>query len=178
MVNSSNYKNIVVSGDVGTGTSTLAKGLAKILGWKYLSAGDFFRQYQKERNIPLWNKAEIPDEIERKIDYEFLEKLKNEEGFVIDSHYAGWFARNLPDVLRILLVCDPQVATQRILNRKHTHKETPAEIDERRRQLRAKFKKLYSADNYEDPRLFHLVIDTTTTEVEETVQKAYEEFKE
>jgi cytidylate kinase len=44
--------------------------------------------------------------------------------------------------------------------------------------LRAKFKKLYSADNYEDPRLFHLVIDTTTTEVEETVQKAYEEFKE
>ena len=68
------YKNIVICGDVGTGTTTLAKGLAEKLGWKYLSAGDFFRDYHKKHNIPLWNKAAIPDEIEKKIDYEFLKK--------------------------------------------------------------------------------------------------------
>jgi len=168
-MNRSSFKNIVISGDVGTGTSTLAKGLARKLGWKYLSAGDFFRSWFKEQNIPLWNKAEIPDEIDKKIDYEFLKKMGNEEHIVFDSHYGGWFARDLPDVFRILLICDPAVATQRILQRRHTHKETPQEIEERRRQLRAKFKKLYSNDNYEDPKYFHLVLDSGNTSVEEEI---------
>src|SRR4030066_2275463 len=161
------FKNITISGDIGTGTSTLAKGLAEKIGWKYLSAGDFFRTYQKEHNIPLWNKAEIPDEVERKIDYEFLEKMKDEEHIVFDSHYGGWFAKDLNNVFRILLICDRDVATQRILEREHTHKETAKEIEERRRQLRAKFKKLYSDDNYEDPKYFHLVIDSAANSVEE-----------
>src|SRR3990167_8935195 len=97
-MNQPRFENIVVAGDVGTGTTTLAKGLVKELGWKYLSAGDFFRQYQKEHRIPLWNKAAIPDDVEKEIDYEFLEKMKNEKGYVFDSHYAGWFGRDLADV--------------------------------------------------------------------------------
>src|SRR4030042_4552350 len=172
----SSFRNIVVCGGVGTGTTTLAKSLAKKLGWQYLSAGDFFRAYHKKHNLPLWNKAAIPDELDKKIDYEFLDKMKKETGIVFDSHYGGWFARELPDVFRILLVCDKDTATKRILEREHTYKETPKEIEERRRQIRAKFKKLYSSDNYEDPKLFHLVVDTTETMVEETIQKAYEEF--
>lgn len=172
----SSFRNIVVCGDVGTGTTTLAKNLAKKLGWQYLSAGDFFRAYHKGHNLPLWNKAAIPDELDRKIDYEFLDKMKKETGVVFDSHYGGWFSKDLPDVFRILLVCDKEKATKRILNRQHTHKETPEEIEERRRQIQAKFKKLYSSDNYEDPKLFHLVIDTTKTMVEETIQKAYGKF--
>ncbi|OGY24734.1 MAG: hypothetical protein A2126_02720, partial [Candidatus Woykebacteria bacterium GWB1_45_5] len=142
----------------------------------YISTGDFFRQYQKEHNIPLWEKSAIPDNVEKKTDSEFLEKLKNGKGFVADSHYAGWFTRNLTDVFRILLLCDKNVATERILAREHTHKETPAEIEKRRVQIRQKFKKLYSDDNYEDPKLFHLVINTTYTSSKETIQKAYEEF--
>ena len=166
------FKNIVISGDVGTGTSTLAKELAKKLGWKYLSAGDFFRSWFKEQNIPLWNKAAIPDGVEKKIDYEFLAKMKTEDGIIFESHYGGWFAKDLPETLRILLVCDPRVATKRILNREHTHKENPKEIDERRRQLRAKFKKLYSNDDYEDPKFFHLVLDSVANSVEEEVAAA------
>jgi len=163
------YRNIVVCGNVGSGTTTLAKGLADKQGWKYLSAGDFFRDYQKRRSIPLWNKAAIPDEIERKIDYEFLEKMKRNKHIVFDCHYGGWFARDLPEVFRILLVCDKNVATQRIIARDQFEKETSQQIEERRRQLRAKFKKLYSSDSYEDPKYFHLVIDTTTTSIEETI---------
>src|SRR4030042_5958305 len=167
------YRNIVVCGNVGSGTTTLAQGLADKLGWKYLSAGDFFRAHQKEHGIPLWNKAEIPDSIERKIDYEFLEKMKRDKHIVFDSHYGGWFARDLPDTLRILLVCDKNVATQRITTRAQFEKETSQQIEERRRQLRAKFKKLYSSDNYEDPKYFHLVIDTTTAAIEEQIKRAY-----
>ncbi|MEX0616688.1 MAG: cytidylate kinase family protein [Candidatus Woykebacteria bacterium] len=173
----STYRNIVVSGDVGTGTSTLTKGLAEKLGWEYLSAGNFFRKYFIEHNIPLWNKAAIPNSVENEIDYDLYEKMAKNEHIVFDGHYGAWFARDLPDVYRVLLICDKSEATKRILEREHTHKETKIEIEKRRVQLREKFKKLYSEEDYEDPGLFHLIIDTTNKGPEETIKEALENFK-
>ncbi len=166
------YKNIVVSGDVGTGTSTLAQGLAKKLGWKYLTVGDIFRDYHKKHKIPLWNKLALPDKLDKSVDRDFFEKMKKNKHIVFDGHYLGWFSKKLTYVYKILLVSDKKVATQRILEREHTHKEKAKEIEERRRQLRKKFRKLYSNDNYEDPKIFHLVIDTTNLSIEQTIQKA------
>ena len=171
------FRNIVVCGDVGTGTTTLSKSLAERLGWKHIGIGGFFRDYHKRHSIPLWDKSRIPDEIDKKIDLELFEKLKAGKNIVFDAHYGGWFARNLNDVLRILLVCNKKTADERILTRKHTYKETSDEIEKRRKQLRDKFKKLYSDDNYEDPRFFHLIINTSKSDVEETFTKAYEVFK-
>jgi predicted cytidylate kinase len=170
------FRNIVVCGDVGTGTSTLAKGLAERLGWEYISVGDFFRSYHKKNSIPLWNKAAIPDDLEKKVDSEFLEKMKKEKGYVIDSHYGGWFSRDLDGVFRILLVCDKGIAAQRIIDREQSGKETSQQIEKRRKQLRKKFKKLYSSDDYENPKYFHLVIDTTTTGVQETISTALDKL--
>lgn len=166
------YKNIVVSGDVGTGTTTLAKGLAKKLGWKYLAAGDVFRDYAKKKKIQLWNKEAVPDQFERKVDREMVEKLISENGYVLDGHYTGWFARNLAYVFRILLTCERKIATDRMLARDHTHKENVEDIEKRRSGLYAKFKKLYSTDNYEDPKYFHLIIDTASQNAAETLSMA------
>jgi len=166
------YRNIVISGDVGTGTTTLGKNLAEKLGWQFLSAGEFFRNYAKEHNIPLWNKAAIPDDFEREVDTNLTQKLKNDKNFVVEGHYAAWFARDLPDVLRILLTCDREVANLRMLKREHTHVESVEEIEKRREGLFAKFKKLYSQENYEDPKLYNLVLDTTNSTIEETLQEA------
>jgi predicted cytidylate kinase len=170
------FRNITISGDVGTGTSTLAKDLGKKLGWVIVSAGDIFREYHKKHNIPLWNKSDIPDELDKKVDHEFFEKMKTDEKIIFESHYSGWFARDLDDIYRILLICDKDLATKRIIDREHTHKETSGEIEERRKQLRAKFKKLYSSDNYEDPQLFNLVIDTTKTGIDETIEQTFKAF--
>lgn len=163
------YHNIVVAGDVGTGTTTLAKSLSEKLGWKYIAAGDFFRSYAIEHKIPLWDKAVVPDDIDRKIDSELTEKLKSEQGWVVDSHYAGWFVRNEKDIFKILLTCDRTIATKRMQEREHTHKETAGEIEKRRHGLYEKFKKLYSQQDYEDPKIFDLVIDTTNSSAETTL---------
>jgi CMP/dCMP kinase len=171
------YKNIIIAGDIGTGTSTLAKGLAEKLNWKYFSAGDFFREYHKNHNIPLWNKAAIPDTIDRKVDDDFLNKLHKSERIIIESHYSGWFAKDLAYVLKILLVADKEVSSKRILERQHTHTETLEEIEKRRIQLKEKFKKLYSEEDYENPKIFDLVVDTTHTNVEETLEKSYAALK-
>ncbi len=172
----SKYKNAVVCGNIGTGTTTLSEELAKKLGWRHISAGNFFRKYSKKHHIPLWDKNSVPDEIDRKIDAQFLEIMKNEKNIVLDSHYGGWFARDLSDVLRILLICDKSVATRRILDREHTHTETAEEIEKRRIQLKEKFHKLYSSDDYEDPKYFHLVIDTTLTSVQESISTTLEKL--
>jgi cytidylate kinase len=164
--------NIIVAGDVGVGTTTLARNLATKLNWKFLSAGEFFRQYSLKHDIPLWNKAAIPDDFEKEVDNNLLEKLRAERGWVIEGHYIGWFARNLDNVYRILLTCDRQVANERMLKRSHTHVENVEEINKRREGLYTKFKKLYSQDNYEDPKFYHLVLDTTKTTPEETVEAA------
>lgn len=166
------YKNIVVAGDVGTGTTTLAKNLAGQLGWKVISIGDFFRNYASANKIPLWNKSLVPDEFERSIDNQIIEQMRNGEKTVFDTHYGGWFAREMKNIFKILLVCDRKVATKRMLSRSHTHDETPEEIEKRREGLYAKFKKLYGEDNYENPELFDLVIDTTDTTSEETLNQA------
>ena len=174
---SNKYKNIIVCGDMGTGTSTLANGLAKRLGWEHIAAGDIFREYQKNNRIPLWNTAAIPKELDNRVDEEFFRRMKNSKHIVFDSHYGGWFARDLDSVFRILLTADKEVSAKRIIERQHTHQETSKEIVKRRNELRAKFKKLYSDDNYEDTKYFNLVIDTTHTGVEETINKSIEAFE-
>ncbi len=171
------FRNIVICGDIGTGTTTLGKGLAVKLGWKFLSIGDIFRSYHKEHNIPLWDKAAIPEALEREVDASFMDRVTNEKHIIFDGHYLAWLARNLDDVYRILLICDKEVATKRILKRQHTHKETLKEIEERRKQLREKFKKIYSKANYENPKLFHLVLNTTDSTPEETLKAVLAAFK-
>ncbi len=165
------WKNIVIAGDVGSGTTTLARNLAKQLNWQFISAGSYFRDYAAENKIPLWNKEAIPDDFEKKVDYELLDKIKNESGLVVEGHYTGWFVRDLPNVYRILLTCNRSVATKRMLPRRHSHPENAEDIEKRREGLYAKFKKLYSDDDYEDPRLFHIILDTTNSTPQETLEK-------
>jgi cytidylate kinase len=167
------WRNIVIAGDVGVGTTTLARGLSSKLDWIFLSAGEFFRKYSQEHNIPLWNKAAIPDDFERKIDSDLTSKIEKEKGWVIEGHYLGWFTKDLPDVFRILLTCDRAEANKRMLARKTSHVEGVEEIEKRRSGLYAKFKKLYSNENYEDPNLYQLTLDTTQTTPTETLEQAF-----
>lgn len=172
----SKYKSIVISGPIASGTTTAAKAVAEKLNLPYQSAGDFFRQYVIDHNIPLHDKAQIPDDIEKKIDEELTRKAQ--EGAVIDSHYAGYFNRENENVLRVLLTCDEDVRIKRALSRKHTHTETPEEIKKREEGLDKKFRKLYANENYLDLKFFNLVIDTTHLPIEETAKKIIQRFKE
>lgn len=171
------FKNIIVAGDVGTGTTTLAKALAEKLNFKYISTGDFFRKYALEHSIPLWDKKSVPDSVDQEIDKKFFELMKNDAGYVFDTHYGGYFARDLKDVFKILLICDPKVSEDRILKRDHTHLETVEDIRKRRAENLSKFNKLYNSKSPEEKEYFNLVIDTTKTNQEETFNTALSELE-
>ncbi len=171
------YKSITISGPVASGTTTAAKTLAKKLGLEYPSAGDFFRNYMLKHNIPLPEKVQIPDEVDRKIDKELTDIAASEKGVVIDSLYHGYFTRDIPHVLKVLLTADKDVRIRRALTRIHTHKETAEDVIRRDQTHNIKFRKLYADENFLDPKFFNLVIDTTNTSSEDVVKKVLEEFK-
>lgn len=169
------YRSIVISGPIAAGTTTAAKTLAEKLNLEYHSAGDFFRQYMLDNNIPLYDKDQIPDELDQKIDRELTE-LAEKGRIVIDADYIGYFTRDISSVLKILLTCDQKVRIQRALTRIHTHTETPAEIKLREQGLDKKFRKLYANENFLDPKFFDLVIDTTNTDKEDVVKQILAAF--
>jgi len=171
------YRSITLSGPVASGSTTTARLLSEQLKIPYKSAGDFFRQYMLKHNIPLPEKEKVPDDIERKIDEELTDLAASKKLIIIDSLYIGYFARNMPQVLKVLLTCDQNIRIQRALSRTHTHKETEEDVKRRDRAHDLKFRKLYANENFLDPKFFDLVIDTTNTSVEKVVQNIIDKFK-
>ena len=112
------YKNIAVSGKIiASGSSTLAKLLAEKLGWRFSSAGDLMRQHCQKIGWPIERYHEIPDEMDREIDKEAREKLEKEKGIVHEGWLAGWLARDLSHVFRILCVAPLAVRIKRFARR-------------------------------------------------------------
>lgn len=170
------YLSIVLSGPVASGTTTAAKTLAEKLSLEYHSAGDFFRKYLAENNIPLPNKELIPDDIEKKIDTELTQLLEAKKPVVVDGLYQAYFARNMPHVLKVLLTANEDERIKRALERTHTHKETAEDVKKRDRAHDLKFRKLYTDENFMDQKFFDLVIDTTNINQAETLQKIVDRF--
>lgn len=171
------YISIAISGPVAAGTSTAAKNIADKLNLEYHSAGDFFRRYVLDHNIPLPNKELIPDKVEKKIDGELTNLLASKKPVAVDALYSAYFARNMNHVLKVLLTADEDIRIKRALERVHTHKETPEDVKRRDRAHDIKFRKLYADENFLDPKFFDLIIDTTNKSAEEVNKRILERFR-
>ena len=170
------YRSIVLSGPVASGTTTAATNLSKKLGLGLHIAGDFFRSYMLKSNIPLPNKEEIPDEIDRKVDKELTNLLASNKRVVVDGLYYGYFCRDMPHVLKVLMTAAKEERIKRALARSHTHKETATDVRKRDKAHDLKFRKLYANENFLDPKFFDLVLDTTNTPQEEIARKIVDRF--
>lgn len=167
------YKNIAISGDISSGKSTLAKNLANALGWKYISAGTFFREWHQKNKIPVQNPEEVPEELDRKIDGDFKEQMENCEGVVFESHLAGWLAKDLNKTFKILITADFDERMRRASLRENLSiKKVTAQSKRRAKLLADKFKRLYRVDNSFNEEYFDLVLDTTKKSKEEVLETA------
>ncbi len=168
------YKSITISGPVAAGTTSAAKILAQKLNLEYHSAGEFFRQYSKEHNIPLPNKEEIPDDVERSLDEELTALLKSNKPVVVDGLYAGYFAKDMPHILKVKLTASENIRIKRALKR--SQDETAEDVKRRDKAHDLKFRKLYSDEDFLDPKFFNLVIDNSNLSPEEVVAKIVSKF--
>ena len=170
---------IVLGGRAGSGKSTIAKEVAKKLGYKHYSMGDLQRNIAKEKGISLLELGKLEekdDSIDRQLDKKQKELGIKEDNFVIDGRLSVFF---LPKALKIFLDAYPKTRAGRILkdNRemeKSRDVSTMLESMKKREDSEAKrYKAYYGFDCY-DKRKYDAVIDTTSLQVEAVVEKVME----
>lgn len=167
----SEYKNIAISGESGTGTSTLARNLAEKLSFKYTNAGEFFREWHNANHIPLENTGEVPEWLDRQIDEGFQRSMQESSGTVFESRLAGWLARDIPGVYRILCVSEQDEALMRIATRDNISlQEAQQKSKLRATAMERKFFKLYGAKDFLEPKHFNLVVNTSKLDEAEALQ--------
>ena len=171
------YSTITISGQLGSGKSTVAKMLAEKLGWLYYSTGMAQREIAQKRGISTveLNRLAVSDpKIDEEIDGVFKNPPWGDRPCVVDSRLAFYF---LPKSFKVCLLVDIATAAKRVAAEKgrvSEHYSTEGEaLDylKKRRELElAHFSKNYHVD-IDDLTQFDLVIDTTHLIVEEVCQK-------
>lgn len=181
---------ISITGTLGSGKSSTADLLAKNLGFKRFSAGDFFRKIGVDLGISINEinkRAETDPTIDKMTDDE-VRKVGKMSGVVIDSRTAFHF---IPESFRVYLELPPDIAKERILNnlkenvlRKQsegasTSEEIYQKIVSRLESEEKRYKELYGIDR-SDKNNFDLIVDTNKNNLEEVVGiilKGYKKWK-
>jgi len=171
---------ITISGDPGSGKSTVAKAIAEKLKIKHLSAGDFMRELAAERKmtiLELTQKAEKDQSIDKEID-ERTKKLAEQDNFIIDSRLAWYF---IPKSLKIYLKCSADEAAKRVFTQKRggieaeniSLEQTKANIIKREQSEIKRYKKYYSVD-FKKEENYDFVLDTTKLTIPEAIDEVLE----
>lgn len=174
------YRVITISGKIAVGTTTLAKNLQQILGWKYINAGAIQRKYDREHNLQEYTQGALvrPDEHEQEIEDIAKKMLESEKNLIYEAWLAGFIAKDMSDVLKVLLICsNDAVKIDRVVNRdKITVDEAKKFIKKREEENKIKWQKLYGDYDFWDSKCYNLVIDTYSSGQLETVGKVLDKL--
>ncbi len=172
------YKNIVISGGIGTGKSTLARNLSTKLGWEFVSSGEFIRKWHKENNIPLDQPDLIPIDIDHQLDYGLQRRMSEDAKVVFESHLGGWLAKDLEETFKVLCIAEWDTQIERAAKRDgKSFLEEEHYAKKRGDTLYQKFKHLYQVEDSFDPKYFDLVVDTTTLTPTQVLDLVLEKLK-
>lgn len=151
---------IAIAGPIGVGKSTVARGLATRLGYRYISGGEVFRDMARARGISVTevNKlAEQDPALDRELDQRQRE-LARAGDCIVESRLAGWM---VDADLKIWLRAPVDVRAARVARREGQRLDAArAELQERERSEWARYKQLYNIDTT-DLSLYPLIIDTS-----------------
>lgn len=180
---------ITLAGNLGSGKSSTAKGLADILNYEHYSTGDFMRAIADEKGISLIELSSLA-ESDRSIDEELDNKNKEvgkKENVVIDSRLGFYF---IPHSFKVFLKLDPEISAERILKDKQTNSNRQNEANQdfdtkegimrnikiRQESERKRYQEMYGISDYTDSSNFDLIIDTSLLPLEGVVDKIIEEY--
>ena len=167
---------ITISGTPGSGKSTVGRVLAKKLGYKHNSSGDFMKDMAEERKISLLElskQAEVDRSIDEDIDRKQIEIGKNEDDFVIDGRLSFHF---IPNSVKIFLDAKLKERAGRIYKDRVRQEEnvtpenTQQNIKTREESEKKRYLEYYKLDPY-DKKHYDLVVDTTNMTPEQAVEK-------
>jgi len=172
---------ITISGNPGSGKSTVAKLLEKKLGLRYVYSGMIFRELAKKYKMSLeefGKYCEENSEIDKELDTRQLEILQNGD-VILEGRLAGWLAYrdNMP-AFKVAVVADLETRAKRIVQReKGSIEKRKKEILEREKSEVLRYKKYYNID-LEDISIYDIVIDSGDKTSEEIVDIILEKLNQ
>ncbi|MDO8497496.1 MAG: cytidylate kinase family protein [bacterium] len=176
------FDNLTISGGIAVGTSTLANNLKTYLkpySWTFFSGGEFMRDYAIKKGLfPKDNRQHhnanvYSDEFDKQIDYGMRERLQKEKHIVLEAWLSGFFAKDLKNTLKVLLVCSNEaLRIDRVANRDQVSiSEAKNLIKERVESNFKKWERLYGVSDFFDPKYYDLILDTYSSGQMETAGK-------
>ncbi len=176
--------HIAITGNLGSGKSTVAKTLRAKLGYEIYSTGTIQRGIAEEMGITtlaLNQKLMTDPSLDYVID-DAVERISLEcDNIIFDSRMAWHFAHN---TFSVFIKVDLDEAARRIMNDDRgsvekfaTLDEAKASISERGRLERERFSVIYGVD-YAAPENYDLVIDSTDATPEEIAETIIEKYSE
>ena len=158
---------ISVTGDLGSGKSTVCRYLKDNFGLTVYSVGQIQRSLAAKYNLDIcaFNKyMETHPEIDEEIDTELAKIGKRDEDMVLDSRMAWHFVH---DSFKVFLSVDLDAAAQRVMTDQRGAVESYASLEEAKKGLvgRKQSENLRYITRYgvdcSDPGNYDLIIDTT-----------------
>ena len=179
--------HITLSGELGSGKSTVANYLISKMPFKIVSAGLLFRQLAAKHGMSAKEFNEFIEndpKYDHYVDDTMAELGRTDEKIIFDSRMAWHF---VPSSFKIYLYVDVDTATERIFNdvgrvsESYSDKATARqEIIDRRKSELLRYQNFYHC-NLDDYSNYDLIIDTshaTREEVNELVFNSFKAFEE
>lgn len=183
MVQSGKTTKISVTGDLGSGKSTVCRYLKDKLNFNLYSIGLIQRSLAEKYNMSIFsfNKyMETHPEIDEEIDNELTQIGKRSENMILDSRMAWHF---VPDSFKVYLSVSLESAAKRIMkdNRGAVEsysslEEAMTALNERKHSENIRYLTKYSVD-CSDMSNYNIVIDTTDKSPEQTAEIILSQLK-
>lgn len=181
-------RSIIISGPPAIGKTTIAKGLAREFGLKYLSGGDVLKELAKdegfsterddfwdtEAGMKFLNMRKGNPEFDKVVD-EKLKKLYMAGGVVITSYTLPWL---VDDGIKIWLAGSQEISAKRMTTRDNIPIDAASGIVRKRYdENKMIYKKLYGFDFGDDLTVFDEIINTDGLGPEQVLERATDAVK-
>ena len=161
---------ITISGESGSGKTTVGKLLADKLNYGFFSGGYFFRKKAEESGMSLIdfsNYAEKHPEIDLDQDKMILDFMKNNDNIVMESRLSGILAHGKLNAVKIYLNTSFNVRSKRLIDRDNgTDKQ---QIISRSRSEILRYMEFYGID-YRVFSYYDYIVDTDNLTPEAIVE--------
>ncbi|MBI5732984.1 AAA family ATPase [Candidatus Jorgensenbacteria bacterium] len=169
---------IVISGDPGSGKSTLREKLKQTTGFPDFYAGGFWRsRIPKGEDIDIfYKKLASNPHAERELDAYQAEIMRKEKNLIIEGRVTPFLAPEIPKI-KIFLRVSPEEGAKRLSNRKEYNGLPLEEIQKRTAERidteRARYEKLYGISDHLNTAWFDIVINTTSKNQNEVFESTW-----
>ena len=144
--------NITITGDIGSGKSTVAKKLAESLNMKIVEAGELYREYSNKQGRDVLSQNKSDDwSIDKEIDSKIESIGKDSDNIIFVSRLAWHFVSN---AIHIYLAINPVLAAKRVFDskfrtsEKHSSWEETFKYNKERKELELKrYSQMYGIED-------------------------------